>query len=190
MPKEPRIVTRTIQTLCGEVLIGVKNGRVCLCKWLEEETLPPTDTCLFEKKVNDCKSSIYINDSISATDEEMLDMACLQLSEYFASKRTNFNLPLYLEGTPFQQAAWKAMLTIPFGETISYKEEARRAGYPTALRAIGNANHCNPIAIIVPCHRVVASNGELGGYGGGLHRKQFLLELEKKISGHSEDKIY
>jgi methylated-DNA-[protein]-cysteine S-methyltransferase len=83
-----------------------------------------------------------------------------------------------MEGTPFQQKAWKAMQTIPYGQTISYAEEARRAGHPTALRAIGNANHRNPIAVIVPCHRVVASHGKIGGYGGGLDRKRFLLNLE------------
>jgi methylated-DNA-[protein]-cysteine S-methyltransferase len=83
-----------------------------------------------------------------------------------------------MSGTLFQKSAWEAMLTIPYGQTISYAEEARRAGHPTALRAIGNANGRNPLAIIVPCHRVIASNGTIGGYSSGLDRKRFLLRLE------------
>ncbi len=93
-------------------------------------------------------------------------------------ERQDFLLPLSMSGTLFQKRAWQAMLTIPYGQTISYAEEARRAGHPTALRAIGNANGRNPLAIIVPCHRVIASDGTIGGYSSGLDRKRFLLRLE------------
>ena len=105
-----------------------------------------------------------------------------QLAEYFAGQRSAFELPLRPAGTPFQQTVWRALQTIPYGQTISYRELARRVGKPKAYRAVGNANGKNPIPIIIPCHRVIQSNGALGGYSSGLHIKQFLLELEKKFS--------
>lgn len=101
-----------------------------------------------------------------------------ELNEYFAGKRKSFDVPLDIQGTDFQKAAWRALLAIPFGETRSYKEQATAIKKPAAVRAIGAANGANPIPIIVPCHRVIAANGHLHGYGGGLKTKQFLLELE------------
>ncbi|MDO9576737.1 MAG: methylated-DNA--[protein]-cysteine S-methyltransferase [Candidatus Cloacimonadales bacterium] len=103
-----------------------------------------------------------------------------QLQEYFAGKRTEFNIPLKLEGTEFRQQAWNELQKIPYGETISYQELAERVGSSKKARAVGNANHYNPIPIIVPCHRVVRKSGDLGGFGGGLDVKEYLLELEKK----------
>lgn len=101
------------------------------------------------------------------------------LADYFAGHAVEFNMPLaFNEGTKFQKQVWQALLTIPYGETISYKELAIRIGNPKAVRAVGLANGRNPIAIIVPCHRVIGANGKLVGYGGGLPRKQQLLELE------------
>ncbi|GAA4602503.1 methylated-DNA--[protein]-cysteine S-methyltransferase [Actinoallomurus liliacearum] len=102
-----------------------------------------------------------------------------QLEEYFAGRRTTFDLPLAPVGTPFQRQVWAALLEIPFGETVSYGELAERIGRPTAARAVGLANGKNPIGIIVPCHRVVGSTGDLTGYGGGLHRKRHLLAFER-----------
>jgi methylated-DNA-[protein]-cysteine S-methyltransferase len=101
-----------------------------------------------------------------------------QLREYFASERKNFELELAPRGTPFQLAVWSALRRIPFGDTISYAELARRIGKPAAVRAVGSANGANPIAVIVPCHRVIGSNGSLTGYGGGIERKQWLLTHE------------
>jgi methylated-DNA-[protein]-cysteine S-methyltransferase len=105
-----------------------------------------------------------------------------QLSEYFAGERTSFDVPLVLDGAPFQQRAWQALREIPYGETISYGEQARRIGQPSAARAVGMANGRNPIAVIVPCHRVIGANGTLTGYGGGLERKRLLLDLEARTS--------
>ncbi len=102
----------------------------------------------------------------------------VELQEYFAGKRRRFSTPLDLRGTDFQLRCWRALVEIPYGKTITYAELAKRVGSPRGFRAVGMANHDNPVAIIVPCHRVMASNGSLGGYGGGLELKRALLELE------------
>ena len=101
-----------------------------------------------------------------------------QLFEYFSGKRKAFELDLAPRGTEFQLAVWNALLAIPYGDTISYAELARRIGKPSAVRAVGAANGANPIPVIIPCHRVIGSNGTLTGYGGGIERKQWLLALE------------
>ena len=101
-----------------------------------------------------------------------------QLREYFAGRRQSFDVELNLQGTEFQLAVWNELLRIPYGDTITYAELARRIGKPSAIRAVGAANGANPIPVIVPCHRVIGSNGTLTGYGGGIERKQWLLALE------------
>jgi methylated-DNA-[protein]-cysteine S-methyltransferase len=105
--------------------------------------------------------------------------AVQELEEYFSGKRRKFAVPLDLDGTAFQKKVWQALLTIPYGETRSYGEVARQVGNPRAARAVGMANHENPVAIVVPCHRVIASDGSLGGYAGGLQRKSKILAMEK-----------
>jgi methylated-DNA-[protein]-cysteine S-methyltransferase len=109
--------------------------------------------------------------------------AVTQLREYFAGRRTEFDLPLAVEGTPFQRTVWRALQEIPYGETISYGELARRVGNPKASRAAGSANGKNRIPIVIPCHRVIAAGGKLGGFGGGLPVKQALLALESGPPG-------
>jgi methylated-DNA-[protein]-cysteine S-methyltransferase len=111
-------------------------------------------------------------------DARRLREARRQLDEYFAGKRTAFDLPLALRGTPFQMKVWRALLRIPFGATASYGEIAAAIGRPGASRAVGGANHRNPIPIIVPCHRVIGSDGSLTGYGGGEPTKRRLLAIE------------
>lgn len=110
---------------------------------------------------------------------ELLSMATIQLDEYFQGKRTVFSLPFKLTGTPFQLAVWKKLQNIPYGQTTSYKEIAQKINKPKAYRAVGMANNKNPLPIIIPCHRVIGSNGKLIGYAGGLKLKNYLLELEK-----------
>jgi O-6-methylguanine DNA methyltransferase len=105
--------------------------------------------------------------------------AVRQLLEYLGGKRTTFDVPLDLRGTPFQRAVWDALLAIPYGETRSYAEVARAVRKPDAVRAVGTANGSNPVPIIVPCHRVIQSGGKLGGYGGGLDLKRRLLAMEQ-----------
>lgn len=110
---------------------------------------------------------------------ELLSMATIQLDEYFQGKRTVFSLPFKLIGTTFQLAVWKELQNIPYGQTTSYKEIAQKINKPKAYRAVGMANNKNPLPIIIPCHRVIGSNGKLIGYAGGLKLKNYLLELEK-----------
>lgn len=113
-------------------------------------------------------------------DLHAFDRAVDQLHAYFAGELTAFDLDLDLQGTAFQRRVWQALLTIPYGETRSYGEIAEQIGAPGAARAVGLANGHNPIAIVVPCHRVIGANGSLTGFGGGLGRKRTLLDLEKQ----------
>ena len=110
---------------------------------------------------------------------EVLQKTCKQLDEYFEGKRTVFDLPLSTQGTTFQQKVWDELLRIPYGKTISYAQLAQAVNHPKACRAAGSANGKNPIAIIIPCHRVINAGGGLGGYAYGLKVKKQLLELEK-----------
>jgi methylated-DNA-[protein]-cysteine S-methyltransferase len=106
--------------------------------------------------------------------------AAIQLEQYFAGERTEFDLDIDLRGTPFEQRVWEEVSAIPYGATATYAEIARRVGSPSACRAVGRANGRNPIAVIVPCHRVVGSDGSLTGYAGGIEMKRALLELEQR----------
>jgi len=115
----------------------------------------------------------------SRRDDDVFTKVAMQLDEYFAGERSDFDVPMTLEGTDFQRRVWAQLCAIPYGETISYGELARRVGNPKASRAVGLANGRNPVAVIVPCHRVIAADGTLGGYGGGMARKVHLLELER-----------
>ncbi len=118
-------------------------------------------------------------DGSTDTGSPILDAAVSQLDEYFAKERTSFSLPLEPTGTEFQRQVWTSLADIPYGETISYAELAAWVGRPQAFRAVGQANGSNPLAIVLPCHRVIASGGGLGGYGGGLELKAQLLALEQ-----------
>lgn len=112
--------------------------------------------------------------------EPVLQAAARQLGEYFAGQRRVFEMPLSLAGTAFQQACWHALCGIPYGETRTYAQQASAIGRPKAVRAVGGANHHNPVWIIVPCHRVIGADGSLTGYGGGIDMKEQLLKLERE----------
>ena len=116
--------------------------------------------------------------------EKPLASVCEQLGEYFSGRRKSFDLPLQFDGTEFQVSVLKALQDIPYGETVSYGEIARRIGKPKAVRAVGAANGRNPLPIVVPCHRVIGSSGDLTGFGGGLDTKEALLRLEAE---HTQD---
>ena len=126
---------------------------------------------------------LFDGETISSDFEEKetktIKLAAKQLLEYFKGKRTTFDMPLLFDGTPFQVSVWKALMTIPYGETRSYKDIAIQVGCPKGPRAVGLANNRNKIPIVIPCHRVIGASGKLVGFGGGLETKQFLLDLEK-----------
>lgn len=148
-----------LTTDCGPLLIAINEQGLCHVDFLEGERPLPIQ------------------------DEWQQDAAALapylaEFREYFAGERQGFTLPLAAKGTEFQQAVWQALCDIPYGETCSYGEIARRIGRPKAVRAVGAANGRNPLSIIVPCHRVIGQNGSLTGYAGGLAIKQALLKLE------------
>jgi methylated-DNA-[protein]-cysteine S-methyltransferase len=124
-------------------------------------------------------------ETFGAPDAESFTEVAGQLQAYFDGLRTRFDLPLVLAGTPFQRRVWAALREIPYGETITYGQLADRIGQPSAARAVGLANGKNPIGVIVPCHRVVGSTGNLTGYGGGLATKRYLLDFERGVGGTS-----
>ncbi len=128
-------------------------------------------------------SILFLDDSIIETENTnaVIEICKLQLAEYFAEKRKEFDLPLRFSGTEFQNKVWRQLQTISFGKTISYLQMAKNLGDPKCIRAAGTANGKNPFAILVPCHRVIGSNGDLIGYAGGLWRKQWLLEHEGNL---------
>lgn len=133
---------------------------------------------------NDAITHLYFSDGslpegAELKETELIKKAKTQLQEYFSGRRKDFDLPLKPSGTAFQQAVWQALCSIPYGETRSYKDIASQIGNPKACRAVGMANNRNPIAIVVPCHRVIGANGKMVGYAGGLSVKEHLLQLER-----------
>jgi len=138
------------------------------------------------------ENDFLISASFSETQAEtsptpVLLQAVRELDEYFVGKRERFDVPLNPVGTSFQRKVWAELQRIPFGSTVSYGELARRIGQPNASRAVGMANHRNPLAIFIPCHRVIGSDGSLTGYAGGVEVKRFLLELEQKVLREKKD---
>jgi methylated-DNA-[protein]-cysteine S-methyltransferase len=135
------------------------------------------------------KDSVWKEASTQIERHVILDKAEKQLAEYFAGSRYDFDLPLDVRGTDFRKSAWKQLCKIPYGETISYGEQAKRMGDAKKSRATGQANGHNPRAIVIPCHRVVGANGSLTGFGGGLNIKKYLLEMEAKCAADASKKV-
>lgn len=123
-----------------------------------------------------------IRNLAQAKHEKTIVQTKKQLTEYFAGKRKTFALPLVFNGTDFQMQAWQQLLKIPYGKTISYAEQAEKIGHKNKARPVGTANGRNPISIVIPCHRVIGSNGQLVGFGGGIEKKAYLLQLEQGIT--------
>lgn len=161
------IRTRRFGTPAGELILGEFRGEVVLCDW----------TAGKRRAANGRLVQTTLGAAFEEGDSALLRRLVEELEEYFAGTRRAFDLPLRYTGTPFESRVWDELRRIPCGETISYGELARRIGNPAATRAVAAANARNPISILVPCHRVVASSGP-GGYGGGLSAKRFLLALE------------
>lgn len=141
------------------------------------------DECLIRLEFIESASDLQVSLSSSGQKKwtPFLREVRKQLAHYFSGRRHDFDVPISLEGTSFRQKAWKALCQIPYGQTRTYSEQARMIGNQRACRAIGQANHHNPIAIVVPCHRVVGSGGDLTGYASGVERKRWLLEHERSI---------
>lgn len=154
----------------GPLLLGAAHDAVVLLEFSGVDQLPAQLERLRRQ---------FAAPLVHPPDHSRLRALKQQLAEYFAGIRRRFEVPVRYRGSPFQERVWSALLAIPYGETRSYGAIARALGDPKSTRAVGTANGLNPIAIVVPCHRVVNANGELGGYGGGVWRKQFLLDLER-----------
>jgi AraC family transcriptional regulator, regulatory protein of adaptative response / methylated-DNA-[protein]-cysteine methyltransferase len=168
--KNKRIVTVTrILTPLGPMFAGAVDEGICLLEFVDRRML--------ETQIKRLKK--YLNAEFVPGQNKHFDELDKQLKEYFEGKRKDFDLPLILDGTEFQQKVWKELQRIPYGKTRSYQEQAIALGNPKAIRAVAKANGDNRIAIIIPCHRVIGKDGTLVGYGGEMWRKQFLLNLEK-----------
>lgn len=154
---------------CGDLILGSLGSELCLCDWAVEKHHASVEARLRRL----LKAGFE-----EAASEDILCETARQLDEYFAGKRTVFDLPLLFAGTDFQKKVWHKLEEIPYGSTVSYGELAGQLGMPKAVRAVANANGANAISIIVPCHRVIGSDHSLTGYGGGLAAKKKLLELE------------
>ncbi len=167
----------TMDSTIGPLFLAVSGrGLVALefdARLPGQQTIRPNPRHLREEK-----NAFAFENSLRATQPYIPE-----LEQYLAGKRREFSFPLDLRGTDFQLACWRALLMIPYGETRSYADIARAVGKPNAFRAVGMANNRNPIVIVVPCHRVIASDGNLCGYGGGLDLKRKLLELEGALTG-------
>jgi AraC family transcriptional regulator of adaptative response/methylated-DNA-[protein]-cysteine methyltransferase len=166
-----------IETPLGEMIAGATDKGVCLLEFHDRRALP-TEYKDLER---------LLNTTIEQGENKHLKSIRKQLSEYFDGKRKEFTIPLVTPGSEFQQAVWKELLNIKFGATRSYQEQATALKSPDSVRAVANANGLNRISIVIPCHRVIGSDGRLTGYGGGLKRKKWLLDHEKKYSGQAID---
>ena len=167
------ILISRISTPFGPMLAGAIDQGICLFEFVDRRML--------ELQLKRLRQSFKAE--LTPGSHPHFDTLNSQIAEYFAGEREVFDLPLVLAGTPFQKKVWKILQTIPYGTTRSYREQAQLIGQPTAVRAVARANGDNKIAIIIPCHRVIGANGKLTGYGGGLWRKRFLLQLEFKKKG-------
>jgi AraC family transcriptional regulator of adaptative response/methylated-DNA-[protein]-cysteine methyltransferase len=163
-------VNRIVSPL-GPLVVGVFDEAVCLLEFCDGRML--------ETQIRGLQRRLGC--SVAPGENDLISEAESQLKEYFEGGRKEFELPLFTPGTPFQEKVWEQLRRVPYGTTVTYSGQAARIGRPAAVRAVARANGDNRIAIIIPCHRVVGADGELCGYGGGLWRKRFLLDLEKGI---------
>lgn len=167
------IITTKIETELGIMIAGAVEEGICLLEF--------SDRRMLNTEYKDLAR--YLKTTIREGESKHFKILRIQLKEYFAGIRKEFSIPLVTPGTPFQQAVWKELMNIPFGTTRSYLDQSVALGKPESIRAVANANGMNRVSIIIPCHRVIGSDGNLTGYGGGLKRKRWLLDHEKKYSG-------
>jgi AraC family transcriptional regulator of adaptative response/methylated-DNA-[protein]-cysteine methyltransferase len=163
------LVMDVVESPVGPLLVAAQDSGVCLLEFTDRRVLDQQLATLRRR----------FGSGLVPGRHRYLDQLQEELAEYFAGTRTDFQVPLVYAGTAFQQKVWDGLRKIPYGQTLSYEALAAAIGAPGAQRAVGRANGQNRIAIVIPCHRVVNKDGQLGGYGGGLWRKQFLLDLER-----------
>jgi AraC family transcriptional regulator of adaptative response/methylated-DNA-[protein]-cysteine methyltransferase len=171
------IKTIKIETPLGVMIAGATDEGVCLLEF--------SDRRMLNTEYKDLAK--YFNTTIQEGENKHFNILRKQLKEYFEGSRKEFSVPLVTPGTTFQQAVWKELMNIQYGTTRSYQEQSVALGKPDSIRAVANANGMNRISIIIPCHRVIGSDGRLTGYGGGLNRKRWLIDHEKKHSGNAFD---
>jgi AraC family transcriptional regulator, regulatory protein of adaptative response / methylated-DNA-[protein]-cysteine methyltransferase len=173
------IKTVKIQSPLGELIAGATDEGVCLLEFSDKR-----------RAERECKDLVrLLKQPLEDGENEHLATLIKQLEEYFTGSRKEFSIPLVTPGTDFQNEVWEKLLEIPYGTTRSYQEQANALNRPDSVRPVANANGMNRISIIIPCHRVIGSNGRLTGYGGGLKRKRWLLDHEKKFSGKDTDML-
>lgn len=178
MTQETKTInSATFNTESGNMTACAVDEGICLLEFSSRKSLA-SEFSYLEK---------YFNSKIKEGDNSHLEMLKKQLTEYFDGKRKEFSVPVVTPGTVFQQSVWQELLKIPYGVTRTYLELAKLLGKPGAVRAVAAANRINRIAIIIPCHRVIGSDGNLIGYSGGLDRKRWLLEHEKRYSGQPSE---
>ena len=166
------ITQQYFQSPYGELILGSYDGCLCLCDWRYRDRRAMVDRRLMQGLCAEYRQG----------DDDILQAAIQQLHEYFAGQRQQFDLPILLVGTPFQKTVWQALMQIPFGETLSYLQLAKNIDNVKAVRAVANANGANAMSIMIPCHRIIGSDGQLVGYAGGTEAKQALLSLEQKAN--------
>lgn len=164
------IYFQTYNSPCGTLIIGSYKNEICLCDWYERNGRAKVDNRL----INAFKAS-FINEST-----EIIEKTVIQLKEYFKGEREAFDLPLVVIGTPFQKKIWQTLLNIAYGEKTTYQSIANLSGNPRAVRAVASAIGANALSILIPCHRIIGSDGKLTGYAGGLYAKEYLINLEAK----------
>lgn len=167
-------------TPMGELIIGAYNDELCLCDWRYRRMRPAID-----KRIQEGLEATYTEASVP-----VITATIEQLTAYFNGQLREFDLPLKLVGTEFQQTVWQALQTIPLGSTKTYLGLSKRLGNPKAIRAVATANGANAISIIIPCHRIIGSQGEMVGYAGGVSAKQKLLHLEANILGQGQLELF
>ncbi len=167
----PPIVATLLPSPLGPLLGAATEEGVCMLEYADRKKLPDQAADLTR----------WFHRPVVPGSNAHLARAAVELGEYFTGRRQRFEMPLVLRGTEFQEMVWEELLRIPYGETISYEELSQRIGRPGAQRAVGLANGRNRLPIVIPCHRVIQKNGQLRGYGGGLWRKEWLLDLERKV---------
>lgn len=162
------VFTHYFKTNFGELVIGDYEGKLCLCDWRYRKMRTSIDN----------RISNYLNARFVEKTTNLIELTKQQLNEYFSKKRNLFELPILMIGTDFQKLVWNELLTIDYGKTLSYLTLSERLNNTKAIRAVASANGANAISIIIPCHRIIGSNGSLVGYAGGIDAKRKLLHLE------------